>query len=166
MSPILYKKFSMITTIILIFIILLAGLFSIPKFLGYDERVVLSGSMEPTIPTGSLVFVNLKKRDPKVGDVISYRRSDNDEITVTHRIVGTAGDGFITKGDANAENDFVTVYPDRIDGTVKAHIPWIGFVINGIGAEHFFTLIIWITVIDFLLMMTLEVFKPEKRKSQ
>ena len=56
----------------------------VPDFLGYKPFIVLSGSMEPSIMTGDMVFV--KETDPdslKVGDVIAYKSGS---AVVTHRI--------------------------------------------------------------------------------
>ena len=38
--------------------------------------VVLSGSMEPEIPTGSVVVVDGRKKEWNPGDVITYRRGN------------------------------------------------------------------------------------------
>ena len=57
----------------------------VPDFFGYKPFIVLSGSMEPSIMTGDMVFV--KETDPdslKVGDVIAYKSGS---AVVTHRIV-------------------------------------------------------------------------------
>ena len=64
--------------------------------------VVLSGSMEPEIPTGSVVVVDGRKKEWNPGDVITYRRGN---MVVTHRIVEKSEEGYCTKGDANAEED-------------------------------------------------------------
>ena len=48
---------SVLGTAILIFIILICIPFTIPKFLGGQIYTVISGSMEPEIPVGSLVYV-------------------------------------------------------------------------------------------------------------
>ena len=55
----------------------------VPDFFGYKPFIVLSGSMEPSIMTGDMVFV--KETDPdslKVGDVIAYKSGS---AVVTHR---------------------------------------------------------------------------------
>lgn len=93
-----------------------------PNVLGYSLFRVMTGSMEPTIPTDSLIAV--KKTDPaklKVGDVISFYSRDPSlmgEVN-THRIVAIEQqDGryyFATKGDANnVEDQYATVEDDVI----------------------------------------------------
>src|SRR5579862_4663081 len=65
----------------------LLALTLLPNVLGYKTYVVLSGSMEPAIHTGSvLMALPVPPESLKVGDVIVYNRSDVNE-SVTHRII-------------------------------------------------------------------------------
>src|SRR5689334_2948941 len=50
---------------------------------GMQSFVVLTGSMNPTMPVGSIVYT-VKQPAYKVGDVIAFKRGD---INVTHRVV-------------------------------------------------------------------------------
>ena len=56
------KAFHVITKIWEIFILALLFLsflvFAVPRFFGITPDIVLSGSMEPSIPTGSICFVD------------------------------------------------------------------------------------------------------------
>src|SRR5205085_9882515 len=88
---------------------LVAGLTILPQVLHFGTSVVLSGSMEPAIRTGSVIVAVATPQDRlKVGDVITYVRA-GDQENVTHRIVdikSTAeGPSFVTKGDANGAPD-------------------------------------------------------------
>ena len=92
--------------------------------------VVMSGSMEPAVPTGSLVWIDQNRHDADVGDVIAYRLGD---IIVTHRVVGFDDAGnLITKGDANATADSVPVPRDRIVGKYLLHLPGAGYAVAAI----------------------------------
>ena len=73
----------------------------VPMPLGLGASMVMSGSMEPTIATGDLVFV-VKKSKYEVGDVILFRSGKS---CVLHRIVEIDGQNVITRGDANNTND-------------------------------------------------------------
>ena len=65
---------------------------------GIKSFVVLTGSMEPALPAGSVVFIR-PSDSYRTGDVISFKNSSG--MTVTHRIVASSN-GFIrTAGDAN-----------------------------------------------------------------
>jgi len=99
----------------------------------YQVKVVLSGSMEPTIPVGSVVVI---KSDTNyiVGDVITFGPDTKEQIPVTHRIVGEQiEDGktkFVTKGDANEGSDAGFIEQKAIIGKVKMHIPYFGYFLD------------------------------------
>jgi signal peptidase I len=90
--------------------LLLAALTVGPRFLPYQAYAVISESMEPAIPTGSVVVLRpVGPMELMVGDVITFRRPGHADAVVTHRILGmeTTGDTslLITRGDANEEAD-------------------------------------------------------------
>lgn len=115
---------STLGTIILVALILGALPLAIPRMLGYEIYTVVSESMEPTIPLGSLVYA--KREDPKEmlpGDIVVFYRSG---MEVTHRVVenDVEEEELITKGDANDQEDIMPVaYRDFI-GRVKRHVPF------------------------------------------
>lgn len=74
-----------------------------PSVFGFTRTVVMSGSMEPTIPVGSMA-ITMKQDTYEVGDVIMYWNSDYN-LYILHRIVEDTPNGFITQGDANANPD-------------------------------------------------------------
>lgn len=91
---------------------------------GISVYAVLSGSMEPEIPTGGLVFTNTKDKTPREGDIITYRLG---EVLVTHRVVGKENGAYITRGDANNGADPAAVEPEQIVGTVTGSVPFLGY---------------------------------------
>ena len=94
----------------------------IPGALGYKAAIVMSGSMEPEIKTGSIIVLQDVKDTSalEVGDVICFMSG---ESAVTHRInaVSRTDDGvkYITKGDANNAVDATAVTEDKIEGQYK-----------------------------------------------
>ena len=96
--------------------------------------VVLTGSMNPTIPPGSVSFVNRGDLDIKSGDVITFIRPDDFSQNVTHRVVGEERDGnqvfYKTKGDANNTEDSWQVKRESVWGKVAFSLPFIGFAVN------------------------------------
>src|SRR5919199_538737 len=71
---------------------------------------VVSGSMQPALPLGSLVVVVPRDADAvRVGDVITFSPPGDDTHTVTHRVVDVQGSGdqlrVHTRGDANPAAD-------------------------------------------------------------
>lgn len=117
---------SFLGTLILILVILTCLPLTVPRLLGYDIFSVVSGSMAPEIPVGSVVYVErVAPEDVKAGDVIAFWR---DGSVVTHRVVENrfvVGE-YITKGDANEAEDInPTQYADLV-GRVKFHFPMLG----------------------------------------
>jgi signal peptidase len=92
-------------------------------------RVIKSGSMEPTIKTGSMVIV-IPQDEYHQGDIISF---DDPVIGRNdHRIVGeTIRNGatyFITKGDAYKTPDNVPVPIDKVEGKIVMIFPYLGYI--------------------------------------
>ena len=70
--------------------------------------VILSGSMEPSISTGSICFISGADRRGVPGKVVAYELKDH---LVVHRISRcvSGGESFITKGDSNDTEDPIPV---------------------------------------------------------
>ena len=120
----------------MIVMIVLGLIVAVPHLLGYEQYVVVSGSMEPAIPVGSLVMAKpVKPAELQVGDVIVFYTERHIDTPVTHRVVENRIDEreVITKGDANAANDINPVLYENIDGKVARHIPRIGFMVGLFG---------------------------------
>lgn len=123
------KVCNTLTTILLIALAAMAILLLVPRFVGYQTLAVLSGSMEPGIPVGSIVYAGKTDAEElEVGDVITYRLSGS--TLVTHRIVEVdeVNEQFITKGDANDVNDGNPVTYEQVVGKVNFHLPLLGYV--------------------------------------
>ncbi len=114
---------------ILIAIVILACLPSVlPKLFGLQGYEVISGSMEPAIPVGSIVYVkDVSFEELSEGDVVAFEAGAS---VVTHRIVEINGADKLlrTKGDANNTNDFMPVAYVNVIGKVVFHCPLYGYV--------------------------------------
>ena len=115
-------------TIILIAVIAALLPLTVPHFMGYEIYNVVSGSMEPEIPVGSIAYV--QPAEPALleeGDVIAFMR---DGSVVMHRVVGNHQvDGYLTtKGDANEMEDLNELYYEDVIGLVVKHYPMLGQV--------------------------------------
>ena len=120
---------SVLVGLAVVLVILLWGV----RLVGLNPFFIQSSSMEPTYPTGSIVYV--KEADPsklEVGDVITFNLGG--DVRGTHRIIEVVPDEqnsdivrFRTKGDANEEADSGLVEASNIVGQAVFCIPFLGF---------------------------------------
>ncbi len=96
-----------------------------PMPFGIGMAVVQSGSMEPNLYKGDLLFVK-EKEDISVGDIVVYQ---SEGILVVHRIVDIDGDIITTRGDANNVSD-EPFNREYIKGKVTLRVPAIGYAID------------------------------------
>lgn len=99
---------------------------TLPRVFGFQIYDVVSGSMEPEIPVGSVLYV--KATDPTLiqeNEVIAYQAVD---AVVAHRVVHnrTSLGEFVTKGDANNVEDREPIPYDQVVGRVELHLPVLG----------------------------------------
>ncbi|MBP7875570.1 signal peptidase I [Candidatus Woesebacteria bacterium] len=96
----------------------------------FKTFVVQSGSMEPTIMTGDMVFIRPAKSYGK-DDVVTYNSPE--KHVVTHRIIDTkkTPEGqieFQTKGDNNHAQDPYTIAGSAILGKWWFTVPKLGYI--------------------------------------
>lgn len=108
-----------------------------PRTGAYRTLTVLTGSMTPAYPPGSIIVIApVKVWDVKRGDVITYNAPTAGSPVVTHRVVSIRQrDGkrlVVTKGDANSDVD---PWIAGIDGDtlwkVRGSVPLVGKAIGG-----------------------------------
>ena len=120
---------STLGTLVLVLLILVCVPLTVPRMLGYHIYTVVSGSMEPAIPVGSLVYINnMTPEDVQEGDVIAFYGATDGSSIITHRVVtnSTIMSEFITKGDANEENDMNPIPYSHFIGKVVLTVPKMG----------------------------------------
>jgi len=105
-----------------------------PRFLPYQALIVRSGSMSPTIPTGSIVFyTKISSAKVKVGDIIAFSKPGDPTEKVTHRVYqighGATGEYFVTKGDANGTPDDWRVPAVGTGWLARFHVAGIGYAL-------------------------------------
>ena len=111
---------------ILYVLILLYLIIFVPIFWGYKPLVVISGSMEPILKVGGILYYEKYDiNDFKKGDILVYKTKKH---IVSHRVVKRVNNGFITKGDANKTIDRKVVKSTQILGKgTNFSIPYIGY---------------------------------------
>ena len=120
------------TTVMICLAMLIAFLISGIRLFGFQVYGVLSGSMEPALPVGSLIYVKaVDAAALKPRDIITFRLTGT--TIATHRIIEIIDNGgspysrqFRTQGDANDAPDANTVAPGNIIGRVQFCIPYLG----------------------------------------
>lgn len=108
-------------------------LIAAPLILGYHPVVVLSGSMEPAFPVGSIIYYKETPCDKiQAGQIITFHAGDGGSL-VTHRVVENrqlSGE-FITKGDANnTEDPNPVAYQDVAGRAAERAIPFAGYFVT------------------------------------
>ena len=140
--------------LIVAMVLLLPGLFGIRPY------VVYSGSMEPKIPTGAVVFTKEGAYSPETGDIITFH---NEDTVVTHRVVKKEEGTFITKGDANKNADPIPVAKSQIIGRVVFCLPYLGYVIYFLKARIPFAAVCIAACLSVLFDLA---YTPKKKKIQ
>lgn len=131
---------------------------------GIRSYVVVSGSMQPTLPVGSVTYAQ-KQSSYKEGDIIAFTTKTGQ--TVTHRIVRVIKDkgglAFQTKGDANNTADGELVSSDRVLGKVVIHLPYLGRVIQALRTPTGFVLFILTPALLFIFIELWNIKKEIER---
>ena len=134
MTKSIKKAWDTITTLLVVVVVALAVLLVGMRFAGFKVFTGLSGSMEPTYHTGSVIYVKeVDHTTLQAGDVITFAISE--DMVATHRIVGVVPDDedpsvlrYRTKGDANDSEDGTLVHYKNIVGKPVFTIPYLGYI--------------------------------------
>ena len=172
MNRSLKKIWNVVSSILVAVVVLLALLLVGARVVGLQVFTVLSGSMEPTYHTGSLIYV--KKVDPytiEVGQPITFML--NEDTIATHRVVGIVPDEddpsvirFRTKGDANEAEDGGLVHYKNVLGTPIFSIPYLGYAADYIQHPPGMYIAISAGAVLLLLVFLPDVFADDKDKNK
>ncbi|HWK91759.1 MAG TPA: signal peptidase I [Luteimicrobium sp.] len=122
-------------------LVMAALLIVVPQLAGGIPLTILSGSMEPNLPVGSLaVVVPVEPEDVRIGQVVTYLPNPDDPTPITHRVTAIThrADGGLTftfQGDANAAPDR-PVQDYQVRAKVLYAVPWLGHLNNAVNGEH------------------------------
>ena len=143
------KRFVHVIAQIIYVLIVIYALVCAPMIFGYKPLVVLSGSMEPSFSTGSVVYyTKVSTSDLKAGDIITFE--GNSGIIISHRIEKVNSKTFVTKGDANNTVDPQEVPFDKVLGRdANFYIPFVGYFIKFVNDN---LLLVGIPVVIILLL--------------
>ena len=161
------KVWNIFTTVIVVLVVIFAVLLIGVRLFGVQVYSVISGSMEPEYPVGSLIYV--KEVDPseiKVDDVITYVLPS--ETPSTHRVVRIDKENqlFYTKGDANKIEDGAPVHFKNLIGTPVFKIPYLGYVAYYIQHPPGMYIAIAAGAVLLILVFLPDLFKKDKKKDE
>jgi signal peptidase I len=138
-----------------------------PQFLGYQLKTVLSGSMEPTFKTGSIIAIKPVQNptDLKKNDIITYMESE--DKLVTHRIIEVANNSnqtmYKTKGDNNSDADNDPVISQNVVGKYSGFtIPFAGYLIDFTQSKKGAALLLILPGLLLLVYSAFTIFKTLK----
>jgi len=173
---ILVRKILNITSWVLVGIVaVLAVLLFGLKLFGFEVYTIISGSMEPTHPVGSVIYVQkVDARTLEKGDVITYKVAGE---VVTHRIYEVVIDPenpehiqFRTKGDANKDpdqsGDAGLIQPNNVIGKVAFGIPVLGYIAVFMQTSAGKFAAISLVCIAIALMIIPDILFPKKKEQK
>lgn len=142
-----------------ILFILLASVLMIPSVIGIRPFIVMSGSMEPEIMTGSIAFIDTKNQEADAGDIITFHTGD---ALVTHRVFAIRDGLYQTKGDANDQPDVELVSAEQVEGKYRYNIPKLGFLLASLGKKGLIGAVMWLLGLNALSFLMSASVKREQ----
>ncbi len=145
----------------------------VPAISGGTALTVLTQSMEPKLPPGTLIIIRPTPiGDIKIGDVLTYQIKSGQPEVVSHRVISRSVDTtgrttFITQGDNNDLPDAGPVQEVQIKGTLWYSIPWLGYLNNMVGGQGRSLLVPLVAAALFIYagyMVASSVLSSRKRK--
>lgn len=137
-------------------------------FLPFKLLTVLTGSMQPGLPPGSLLLLTpVDGDDLAVGDIIAFKHPSRPSDLVTHRIHEITTDPrtgerfFITKGDANQEVDGWRIPVAGKGWKFRAKIPGGGAAVEFVRSPRGRLLIVTVPALLLAGMLILEIWKDD-----
>ena len=168
-----YIGFALSGSLLVIVLALGALVIVVPAIAGGTALTVLTQSMEPKLPPGTLIIIRPTPiEDIKIGDVLTYQNKSGQPQVVSHRVISRSVDTmgrttFMTKGDNNDLPDSGPVRKVQVKGTLWYSIPWLGYLNNLVGGQGRSLLVPLVAVALFIYsgyMLASSVVSSLKRK--
>lgn len=138
-----------------------------PRTGRYATLTVLSGSMRPTIPEGSMVVVTPQRpSDVRIGQVLTFEVPDSPGQIVSHRVIEIVRGGdrpvIRTQGDANNGPD---PWLAEIDGDVawqvRHTVPFVGQMINWLRQPLVHKISVFVVPAVLAIVWLVDIWRPE-----
>ena len=122
-----------------------------PRMMGMQPYAIISWSMEPAYPTGSLVYADpVEGSSLQVGDVVAFWE---EEEVIIHRVneVDDQAGHLVTKGDANEDVDLRPVPFQNVLGRVVFSVPVVGYFLMALGTTAGLLVLGWVVIMAVAL---------------
>ncbi|WP_193605266.1 signal peptidase I [Nocardioides dongkuii] len=122
--------------LIIALLLVLAATVLVPRVAGATPYTVLTGSMEPNLPPGTLIVTQqVPVEDIEIGEVVTFQIESGKPQVVTHRVIATRqGESgrpeFLTQGDANPIPDEGWRPAESVRGVLWYAVPELGHANN------------------------------------
>lgn len=141
-----------------------------PRLFPYQALVVRSGSMSPTIKTGSIVFYRpISAARVRKNDIIVFNEPGQANTKVTHRVYavqnGSNGKYFLTKGDANGAPDPWHVPAVGTGWKAVYWVPYVGYILFDIQSTYGRLLLLLVPAALLGLITLWEIWEGRGKKS-
>ena len=158
---------STLVSALCVFALLGAAAYGVLSHMGYRAEPVLSGSMEPTLPVGSLAVVKeVSAADVDRGDVVTFNTPGDPNSFTTHRIASVDQDGsrtvYRTRGDANSSDDPWRLTQRGTMGQLVFDIPYAGYVSGWLARADVRTAAIVLASLLALLIILRRIWREEQ----
>ena len=136
-----YLKLTVSAVLLILVVALGFAVIVIPALTESVPLTVLTSSMEPGLPPGTLLIVRqVSPADIRLGDVVTYQIRSDDPAVITHRIIeittSTSGErSFTLQGDNNGAPDADPVREVQVQGRVWYALPYLGWVNNAMSGD-------------------------------
>lgn len=151
----------LISWLIILFLIGPFLVYAVPEIIGAEDALIVqSGSMEPEIPTGSVIVIyDVDISELEKEDIITFGSGnspvDGERELTTHRIIDVQstqnGYQFRTKGDNNEDPDPTTVSGEQVVGQHAFTVPYMGYLLVELRSLNAFFLLVIIPAILLIL---------------
>lgn len=127
------------------------GTLVIPRIMGLHPYAIISGSMEPELPIGAVVYAEPADGEQlSEGDIAAFWRNDD---VIVHRVLSRDDERgeLITKGDANTDPDMHPVPYQNVLGRVVFSFPVAGTLLMALGSTTGKLVLGWVVLMGAAL---------------
>jgi len=136
-----YLKTGLSLGVFLLVLGLAAILIVVPKLNNATPLTVLTSSMEPGLPPGTLIVIKgVLPEEIVIGDVLTYQITSGRPEVITHRVIAVESDSdgelrFQMQGDNNGAPDNELVRPVQVKGKLWYSVPLVGYASQFMNGE-------------------------------